>query len=256
MSDHETVGLRTRMSMASGDLRAAVHDSERVTSVSRQNVMNAADVMDEARGRLGSMEQAIEQLDRGAPSRSWKAWVIAAVVVAVVAACAVLASAQSTQPTTQPAATQPAIGPAELVVVRWIDADGERIKPGEQIHYELTPSAHVERLKDRLGAIARKLRELQDEHRAMLQFISEVRDERQPGAAELNLNTATVEQLVALDVEQLAAGRAERIVQHRERHGPFERLSDLYDVPYLPHEIVEDLRGRVRVAPVNTEGPP
>jgi competence ComEA-like helix-hairpin-helix protein len=66
--------------------------------------------------------------------------------------------------------------------------------------------------------------------------------------ARTNINTATVEQLAA--VPGLNVDLAERIVEHREEHGPFATVDDLLDVDVI------DERTLARARPHLTTGPP
>lgn len=61
----------------------------------------------------------------------------------------------------------------------------------------------------------------------------------------VNLNSATAADLDALP--GLGPVLAQRIVEHRERHGPFRSVEELDDVPGIGPAIAADLAGRVTV---------
>lgn len=63
---------------------------------------------------------------------------------------------------------------------------------------------------------------------------------RQPAGPRINLNTADREQL--MELPGIGAERAERIVQYRAAHGPFERLEELLAVEGIGPAVVEELR--------------
>jgi len=66
------------------------------------------------------------------------------------------------------------------------------------------------------------------------------------GAAPLvNLNTATLEQLESLP--GIGPALAQRILDHRQEHGPFRSVDDLLNVSGIGEKRLEDLRSKVTV---------
>lgn len=61
----------------------------------------------------------------------------------------------------------------------------------------------------------------------------------------LDLNTATGEELRM--IEGLGAGRADRIVEWREAHGPFEAVDQLQHVPDMTPDVLRQVRHRLKV---------
>ena len=61
----------------------------------------------------------------------------------------------------------------------------------------------------------------------------------------LNLNTATVSQLEALP--GIGSVRAEAIVEHRNSHGPFDRIDDLVEVSGIGDGILGSIRHLIEV---------
>ena len=62
----------------------------------------------------------------------------------------------------------------------------------------------------------------------------------------ININMASAEQLESLP--GIGPVLARRIVEWRERVGPFERVDDLVEVPGVGPRVLERLRGRVAAA--------
>jgi competence protein ComEA len=60
------------------------------------------------------------------------------------------------------------------------------------------------------------------------------------GQQKLNINTATVEQLEALD--SIGPAKAEAIIKYREEHGPFASLDALTEVPGIGEKTLEKFR--------------
>lgn len=66
-----------------------------------------------------------------------------------------------------------------------------------------------------------------------------------PPDGKLNLNTATVEQLDAL--EGIGSTRAKAIVEYREKQGPFQSVDDLQKVKGFGPKLVETIRDKLAV---------
>ena len=66
-----------------------------------------------------------------------------------------------------------------------------------------------------------------------------------PDAPAVDLNRATVEQLDALP--GVGPAIAQRIVEFREKHGPFRRVEDLLKVKGIGEKSLDKLRPHVRV---------
>ena len=60
------------------------------------------------------------------------------------------------------------------------------------------------------------------------------------GTSRVDLNTAAAEELELLP--GIGRVRAARIVRYRDRHGPFQRLEDLRDIPGIGDRMIEALR--------------
>lgn len=65
-------------------------------------------------------------------------------------------------------------------------------------------------------------------------------------AGPINVNTADV-QTLDRELPGIGPALAKRIVDYRERHGPFRRPEDLQKVPYVGIKTFERLRRFVRV---------
>jgi competence protein ComEA len=65
------------------------------------------------------------------------------------------------------------------------------------------------------------------------------------GGSTVNLNTAGAAELDALP--GIGPVLAQRIVDHREQHGPFQRVEDLQDVPGIGPSILGGLTDAVTV---------
>lgn len=61
----------------------------------------------------------------------------------------------------------------------------------------------------------------------------------------INLNTATLDQLESLP--GIGPTLAQRILDHRQEHGPFRSVDDLLDVSGIGEKRLEDLRSKVAV---------
>ncbi len=68
----------------------------------------------------------------------------------------------------------------------------------------------------------------------------------QAWAGSVNVNVADARQLSA-ELEGIGPALAERIVQYRQWHGPYERASDLMNVPYIGRTRFDRIREAVRV---------
>ena len=68
-------------------------------------------------------------------------------------------------------------------------------------------------------------------------------DEKAP---RVNLNTATVEDLTSLP--GIGPSYAKRIVDYREKNGPFKRVEDLLNVQGIGEKTLEKIRDRVSLA--------
>lgn len=64
--------------------------------------------------------------------------------------------------------------------------------------------------------------------------------------AEVNINTATAEELQALD--GIGEVKAQAIVEYRSEHGDFKNMSDLTQVPGIGSATAEDLADDVSFA--------
>lgn len=67
---------------------------------------------------------------------------------------------------------------------------------------------------------------------------------KMPGQEEtitaVNVNTATVEELIG--VEGIGPTLAERIVEYREEHGPFQSVEELDNVKGIGPSLIENIR--------------
>ena len=68
-------------------------------------------------------------------------------------------------------------------------------------------------------------------------------DERAP---RVNLNTASVDDLIGLP--GIGPSYAKRIVEYREKNGPFKRVEDLLNVQGIGEKTLEKIRDRVTVS--------
>ncbi len=68
-------------------------------------------------------------------------------------------------------------------------------------------------------------------------------DEKAP---RVNLNTATVEDLTSLP--GIGPSYAKRIVDYREKNGPFKRVEDLLNVQGIGEKTLEKIRDRVSLS--------
>jgi len=65
-------------------------------------------------------------------------------------------------------------------------------------------------------------------------------------APRINLNTATVEELTSLP--GIGPSYAKRIVEYREKNGPFKRVEDLVNVQGIGEKILARIRDRVTLS--------
>ncbi len=64
--------------------------------------------------------------------------------------------------------------------------------------------------------------------------------------AKINLNTASVEELVSLP--GIGPSYAKRIVEFREKNGPFKKVDDLLNVQGIGEKTLEKIRDKVTVS--------
>jgi len=57
----------------------------------------------------------------------------------------------------------------------------------------------------------------------------------------VDLNTATVEELMAIEDIELDEKIAKAIVEYREKNGPFEKPDDLLEVPGMTQDWIEEI---------------
>lgn len=62
----------------------------------------------------------------------------------------------------------------------------------------------------------------------------------------ININTATVSELTALD--GIGTKRAEAIVRYRQAHGPFTSVEELLNVPGIGEGILADIRSDITLS--------
>lgn len=62
----------------------------------------------------------------------------------------------------------------------------------------------------------------------------------------ININTATVSELTALD--GIGTKRAEAIVRYRQAHGPFSSVEELLNVPGIGEGILADIRSDITLS--------
>lgn len=65
-------------------------------------------------------------------------------------------------------------------------------------------------------------------------------------AEPVNINTATASELQQR-LRGIGENRAERIVNYRSQHGPFESPEDIMEVPYIGRRLFENNRTDIRV---------
>ncbi len=62
----------------------------------------------------------------------------------------------------------------------------------------------------------------------------------------IDLNTATVEQLMAIEEFEMPEDLAKAIVEYREKNGPFKKADDFLKVPGMTQDFMEDLNPQVK----------
>jgi competence protein ComEA len=75
----------------------------------------------------------------------------------------------------------------------------------------------------------------------------------QPALAALDLNTATKDELVAL--QGIGPAKAQAILDYRTQHGGFQRVEELKDVKGIGAKRYEKLKGEFSVAPPRAAAP-
>ena len=68
----------------------------------------------------------------------------------------------------------------------------------------------------------------------------------QTATEKINVNTASAEELTALP--GIGKAYADRIVEYREKNGPFKKVDDLLNVRGIGEKTLERIRDRVTVA--------
>lgn len=98
-----------------------------------------------------------------------------------------------------------------------------------------------------------------DWHRmACLFFIAALLVSAFPGQAQAQKEKVDVNKAEALELQSLPGigpALAERIIQHREKNGPFKRPEDLMNVPGIGEKKFETLKDKITVGTV-AEGKP
>lgn len=61
----------------------------------------------------------------------------------------------------------------------------------------------------------------------------------------VDLNTATVEELVAIEDLEMPEELAKALVEYREKNGPFKKAEDFLKVPGMTQDFMEDLNPQV-----------
>lgn len=67
----------------------------------------------------------------------------------------------------------------------------------------------------------------------------------QPQAEKVNINSATVDELVSLP--GIGPSYAQRIVEYREKNGPFKKVEDLLNVRGIGEKTFERIRDRITI---------
>jgi competence ComEA-like helix-hairpin-helix protein len=58
----------------------------------------------------------------------------------------------------------------------------------------------------------------------------------------VDLNHATAEELLTVNIKDMSENRVENLLEYRERYGPFLSWDDVKNVPGFNEEIIKDLR--------------
>lgn len=66
-----------------------------------------------------------------------------------------------------------------------------------------------------------------------------------PGGEKVNINAATADQLTALP--GIGPSYAQRIVEYREKNGPFKKVEDLLNVTGIGEKTFEKIKDRITV---------
>jgi competence protein ComEA len=74
---------------------------------------------------------------------------------------------------------------------------------------------------------------------------------KKPSAHPIDLNTATIEQLEELP--GIGPVTAKRIIEFREKSGPFRKVEDLLAIPRISKARLEKLRPYVKISPLHSE---
>ena len=64
-------------------------------------------------------------------------------------------------------------------------------------------------------------------------------------AEKVNINKATVEQL--MEIKGIGQSYAERIVEYREKNGPFEKIEDIMNVKGIGEKKFEAIKGLITI---------
>ena len=78
---------------------------------------------------------------------------------------------------------------------------------------------------------------------ALVSFVSNFADAEH--SAKLNINTATVEELMSL--KGIGEKKAESIVKHREKNGPFATIDDLKGVKGIGDKIFSKIKDHIAI---------
>ncbi len=79
----------------------------------------------------------------------------------------------------------------------------------------------------------------------VLAFISVVVASQVVATEKININTATLEQLMSL--KGIGDAKAEAIIEYREAHGPFECIDDLKNVKGIGDKIFDSIKSEITI---------